>query len=107
MDRVGAAGVRVIEAHEMATEDKAQRLAALERIVDLLMRIEEQESNEVMVGRGTEADLAAATLNRTEAEIRLRKARSSRGTTDVSALERRLTEVERKLDQLLNDRKGK
>ena len=51
------------------------------------MEIEDRELAELVVGRGTEADVTAATLNRIEAEIRLRKARSSRETTDVSALQ--------------------
>jgi hypothetical protein len=99
--------IAVLEAGRLATEDKAQRLALLERTVDWLTEVEARRWSELDVGRGTMADVAAANRDMVEAEIRLREEKSPRKTADVGALERRLSEVERKLDQLLNDRKGK
>jgi hypothetical protein len=102
-----SAAIEVREAERMATDNESQRLTTREAIVDLLTNIENREQSELVVGRGTEVDLTRATLNRIEAEITLREATSSRKTKNVGNLERRLREVERKLERLLSEQKGK
>ncbi len=106
-DRLLDAQARVIEAERMATDDEAQRLAALGRLLDLAEELESRELAEMTVGRGTDADVAEASILRIEAEIRLRSAGAARETKNSGTLERRLAEVERKLDLLLKQRKDR
>jgi hypothetical protein len=103
-DKLIQAAIQVLEAEHMAADNESQRRHVLEGIVDLTREVEAREQAELLVGRGTEADVAAATLNRIEAEIRLRESTSPRDTPDLGALERRLRELERKLDQRANER---
>ena len=66
-----------------------------------------REEAEVNVGKGTEADVAEARQCLLQAEVLLKKTKMPDKTNpDLSALERRLSEVERKLDLLLNQGDG-
>jgi RNA polymerase sigma factor (sigma-70 family) len=103
IDRLIMASEQVMEVERSVSRTDAERLAAIQRHLDRLRAIKEREKGELAVGRGTAADLAEATQRRLEAEVILKKAKMpAKPDPQVVALERRLAEVERKLDELLN-----
>ena len=59
------------------------------------------------VYQGTVGDVAETNQNRLEAEVMLMKAKEAKPSPDVAVLERRLSEVERKLDQILKSQPEK
>jgi hypothetical protein len=87
----------------MVSRTKEESLAAIQRHVDRVKEIVAREEAEVIVGKGTEADVTEARQCLLQAEVLLKKSKMPDKTNpDFSALERRLSEVERKLDLLLN-----
>jgi RNA polymerase sigma-70 factor (ECF subfamily) len=100
LDRFIAASQRLMEAEHLAAKTDAERLAALKRHVGLLKEVENRERAELVIGKGTQADVAEAVQSRVEAEIQLEDAATS-SKAEIEALARRLGEVERKLDQIL------
>jgi hypothetical protein len=91
-----------MEVERMVSRTNADRLAAIERHLDRLKEVEEREQAELKIGQGTVADVAEAHQNRLAAEVLLKKSKMpSKTNAELSALEHRLSEVERKLDQLL------
>jgi outer membrane protein TolC len=107
IDRFIRASEKLMEAERNVATTDAERLAAMQRHVERMKELAAREKAEFDVGKGTRADLAEATLARVEAEILLKKARETPTTGDLGALDRRLSIVERKLDQLLNEARGK
>lgn len=79
----------------------------MQRHADRLEEIEERERKELEVGKGNVDDVSEITLNRLEVEAMLKKAKEARPSPDVAVLERRLSEVERKLDQILKSQSEK
>ena len=70
-------------------------------------RSKNRERADSEVGKGTVADVSEINQNRLEAEVMLMKAKEAKPSPDVAALERRLSEVERKLDQILKAQQEK
>ena len=102
IDRFIMASERLMEVERMVSRTNAERLAASERHLDRLNEVEAREEAELKIGRGTIADVAEAHQNRLAAEVLLKKSKMPTNTNaELSALEHRLSEVERKLDQLL------
>ena len=101
IDRFVMASDRLMAVERLSLAMISEALAAMQRHVDRLKEIEERERAELEVGKGTDADVAEINQNRLEAEVMLMKAKEAKPSPDVAALERRLGEVERKLDQIL------
>jgi RNA polymerase sigma factor (sigma-70 family) len=78
----------------LAAKDDTERSAVKSRYVELLREIEKRENAEVVVGRGTEGDVAEATQRRVRAELEFKTGR------DLDSLWRRLSDLERKVEQL-------
>ena len=79
----------------------------MQRHVDRLKEIEERERKELGVGKGNVDDVSELTQNRLEAEVMLKKAKEAKPWSDVASIERRLSELERKLDQILKSQPEK
>jgi RNA polymerase sigma factor (sigma-70 family) len=101
IDRIVMASDRLMAVERLVARKDSEVLAAMQRHVDRLKQIEERERKELEVGKGTVADLAEINQNRLEAEVMLMKAKEAKPSPEVVALERRLSEVERKLDRIL------
>jgi RNA polymerase sigma factor (sigma-70 family) len=103
IDRFLAASQELMVVEKMVSRTKEEALAAIQRHLDRAKEIVAREEAEVIVGKGTEADVAEARQCLLQAEVLLKKSKMPDKTNpDLSALERRLSEVERKLDLLLN-----
>jgi RNA polymerase sigma factor (sigma-70 family) len=106
LDRFVAASDRLMEVDLMIARTDDERLTAMERHVGRLKEIEARERTELEAGKGTVADVSEITQARLEAEVMLKKAKEAKRPADVAGLERRLSEVEAKLDQLLKRSPG-
>jgi hypothetical protein len=107
IDRFLAASQEVMVVERMVSRTKAEVLAAIQRHVDRLKEIKAREEAEIKVGRGTSADIAEANQSLVQAEVLLKKSKMpDKSPPDLMAIERRLSEVERKLDLLLNQGDG-
>jgi RNA polymerase sigma factor (sigma-70 family) len=82
----------------MTAKTDAERTAIRQRLVDLLKEIENRENAELQVGRGTDADLAEARQRRLEAEYESKV--SAKEAAEKATLLRRLSELERKVDEI-------
>jgi hypothetical protein len=103
IDRFLAASQELMVVEKMVSRTKEEALAAIQRHVDLVKEVVAREEAEVVIGKGTEADVAEARQCLLQAEVLLKKTKMPDKTNpDLIALERRLSEVERKLDLLLN-----
>jgi len=90
---------RQLELAELtAASTEAERLAIKERAIRLLGEIEARERAELVVGRGTNADVAEIALRRTQAEIDLRT--SQKEGSDLASILRRLSDLEQKVKEL-------
>ncbi len=89
----------------IASNSEAERKDIRQRHVNLLKEVENREQAEVQVGRGTEADVSEAHQRRLEAEYAMKT--SEQEAAEKSAILRRLSELERKVDQLEKDRTDK
>jgi outer membrane protein TolC len=83
----------------------AERLAVRQRHVDRITSMEHREDAQYKVGRGTFADVAEAHERRLEAELDLRL--SQREVEELGTVLRRLSDLERKVEQLQKERAGK
>ncbi len=101
LDRIVMASARLMEVERLVARKESEALSAMQRHVSRLRAIEDREQAELVVGKGTAADAAEIVQNRLEAEVMLMKAKQAKPAPDVLALEHRLSEVERKLDQIL------
>ena len=86
LDRFIAASQRLMDAERQAAKTKAERLAALERHVNRLKEVENRERAELIVGKGTEGDVAEAVESRVEAEIRLKDETTAGPRAEIEAL---------------------
>ncbi len=107
LDRFAMASDRLMAVERLVARKDSEALAAMQRHVDRLKEIEKREQAELEAGKGTVADVAEITQNRIEAEVMLMKAKEVKPSPGVAALERRLSEVERKLDQILKAQQEK
>ncbi len=90
---------RQLELAELrAAKTDAERLAIKERAIVLLREIEARERAELVVGRGTEGDVAEIVQRRTLAEIDLRT--SQKENSDLARILQRLDDLERKVKEL-------
>ncbi len=101
LDRMVMASERLMEVERLIARKDSERMAAMQRHADRLKEMEDRERKELEVGKGTVADVSEIAQNRLEAEVRVKIAKEAGPSADVAALERRLSDVERKLDQLL------
>jgi hypothetical protein len=101
LDRFLAACRSLMEAERLAAETDGARIMAVKKYVHILNEIEARERAELILGKGTPADVAEAIQSRVEAEVLLLNSNVSKPRAGIEALERRLSEVERKLDGLL------
>lgn len=83
-------------------KNDAERIAIRQRHFDQLQVVENREKADLEDGRGTVADLAEATFHRLEAELDLKTSQTK--SSDIDLLLRRLSELERKVDQLQKER---
>jgi hypothetical protein len=81
------------------------RLAVRQRHLDRITSIEQREDAELEVGRGTVADVAEAHERRLEAELDLLL--SQREVEELGTVLRRLSDLERRVEQLQKERAGK
>jgi RNA polymerase sigma factor (sigma-70 family) len=107
LDRFADASRALAEAELRAAKTDYERIAVKKRNLDRLKAIEEREEAEVKAGRGTKADLAEASMWRVEAELDLHEAMANKGATDLAPILRRLSELERKVEQLQKERDGR
>jgi RNA polymerase sigma factor (sigma-70 family) len=82
----------------MAAQTGAERTAIKERHVVLLKEIENREQAELVVGRGTASDVAEVVQKRIQAETELKTEQ------DLPSILRRLSELERKVEELQRNR---
>jgi hypothetical protein len=107
IDRFIMASEQLMNVEQMVSQSIEERLAAIQRHVSLLKEIEAREQAELTLGKGTVGDVAEAHQSRLQAEVLLKHSKMPDKTIpDLTALERRLSEVERKLDLLLNQGGG-
>ena len=89
----------------VAAKTDAERKDIRQRHVNILKEVENREQAELQVGRGTAADVSEAHQRRLEAEYAMKT--SEKEAAEKSAILRRLSELERKVDQLEKARIGK
>jgi hypothetical protein len=106
LDRFADASQQLAEAELRTAKTPYERIATKKRHLDRLKEIEEREVTELKNGRGTKADTSEATMRRIEAELDLHEAVNSKDTTDLAPILRRLSELERKVEQLQKERAG-
>jgi RNA polymerase sigma factor (sigma-70 family) len=102
LDRFLDALARLERVQLLAAKTEPERMAARDRFLDILTQVEHREQADLEVGRGTVADVAEATARRVEAEYDLKA--SQKEAAESAAILRRLSELERKVDQLLLER---
>ncbi len=110
IDRLIDANRQVIQAEQVLAVTPQERRASLETYVDRLRKIHDKELREFELGRATTADIAEAADNLLEARILLAQQADERnlvaGKTNppqaANDLDRRLTEVEKKVDRILD-----
>jgi len=101
LDRMVMASARLMEVERLVVRKESEALSAMQRHVSRLREMENREQAELVVGKGTAADVAEIEQNRLEAEVMLMKAKQAKPAPELLALEHRLSEVEHKLDQIL------
>jgi RNA polymerase sigma factor (sigma-70 family) len=80
----------------------AERLAIRQRMLDRLKELEVQKKAEFTAGTASESDVVETTMRRLQAELDLKASQTK--SSDVDSLLRRLTELERKVEQLQKER---
>ncbi len=93
------------EVELLAAKTDDRRLAIRQRHVSLLKEIENREEAEIQVGRGTASDLAEARQRRLEAQIQIKI--SEKEAAEKASIVRRLSELERKVDEIQGKPGGK
>jgi RNA polymerase sigma factor (sigma-70 family) len=86
----------------IAAKTDPERIEIRERHLRWLAEIENREDNEIKVGRGTTADLSEARQRHLEAKYEMKNA--NKEAAEKSAILRRLSELERKVDGLQKER---
>ncbi len=89
----------------IAARSDADRMAIRGRHVSLLAEIEKREKAEQELGRGTEADVSEARQRHLEAEYEMKY--SEKEANEKAAILRRLSELERKVQEIPWERIGK
>ena len=102
LDRFIDALVRLEKAELIAAKTESERMQIRQRRVRLLEEIENREKAELQVGRGTIADVSEARQRHLEAEYEMKQI--VKEVAEKSAILRRLSELERKIDQLQRER---
>lgn len=101
IDRFIMGSQRLMEVERMVSQTKEEALAAIQHHVDRLKEIEAREQAELTLGKGTVADVSEAHQNRLEAEVLLKRSKMPDKTrSDLTTLEQRVNELERKLGVL-------
>jgi RNA polymerase sigma factor (sigma-70 family) len=98
LDRFVDACQQLESAELLAANTDAERNAAKKRFLDLLKEIENREQAELVVGRGTKADVAEIVARRIQTEVALK--RSEQESIEIDRILRRLRALERKVEQL-------
>jgi hypothetical protein len=101
IDRIIEACHQVELAGLRAAKTEAERTTIKERYVAILKEIEAREKAELVVGRGTNADVTEAVQQRIQAEAELKTQQ------DIPAILRRLSELELQVEVLKKERTGK
>ncbi|MFO0891594.1 MAG: sigma-70 family RNA polymerase sigma factor [Isosphaeraceae bacterium] len=73
LDRMIQASERLMEVERLAAATDAEKRQALRRHVERLKEIENREQAELVVGKGTTADVAESNQSRLAAEVRLKR----------------------------------
>ena len=102
IDRFIDALSRLKQTQLLIAKTDSERLAIRQRHVNLLKEIENREKAEVAVGRGTIADVSEARQRHLESVYDLKN--SEKELAEKTAILNRLSELERKVDELLKDR---
>ena len=102
VDRFIDACLRYEEVKLLAAKTEPDRMAIRKAHVELLKEIENREAADLEAGRGTAADLAEARQSRLKAEYERRATENDRA--EKAAMLHRLSELERKVDQLIKQR---
>ncbi len=105
LDRFLDASKQLEAAELRVAKTDADRLAARNRHVYRTKEIEIREQAELKDGRGTDADVSEAHERRLEAELAVML--SQRQAGEIAALLQRVSELERKVEQLQKEREGK
>jgi RNA polymerase sigma factor (sigma-70 family) len=91
-----------MSAEQLLSETADERAAVAKVYLQLCGEIEKREQSEVEVGRGTVADVSEASLARVVAELMASKVRDEQAeSARLADVERRLGDLERKLDALI------
>ena len=101
IDRYIDAALQVREAETAAATTKEERIAAAKAYLDRATDVAKREETKVEVGQGTSADVTEAQYARDLAELDLLRANKGETTTETKTLEKRVAELERKLDRVL------
>jgi RNA polymerase sigma factor (sigma-70 family) len=104
IDRILGASQALMDAEIDATGEPAARLAAIRAHLGRIKQIEAREQAELELGRATAADIVEIQTGRLDTEYRLAKeaAVAEARPSTVADLERRVSEVEKKVDRVLN-----
>jgi RNA polymerase sigma factor (sigma-70 family) len=100
IDRFVTASTRLMEVERLVATTDEERVSAMERHVDRLKLLEASERKRLEEGTATTADVSEAVQDRLEAEFLLRETKRAKPVSDVAGLNRRLSELEAKLDAL-------
>jgi hypothetical protein len=96
------ASATLMQAERDAAGTKAECEAAIRAVVENLKKIVAVEEEQVKRGLASRPDVEKARLRLLDAEIELARETAGSGPSSVADLERRVVDVERKLDRLLN-----
>jgi RNA polymerase sigma factor (sigma-70 family) len=106
VDRMMDASRTLMDAEIDAGETRADRLAAIRAHAERLKQLEELEKASTEDGKGVVAQLEVIQNGLVDAEFLLAKASAPGDSQTIADLNRRLREVERKLDQVLKQLPG-
>jgi RNA polymerase sigma factor (sigma-70 family) len=101
IDRYLDAAAELKNAELLAASTHEERVAAVTAYLGRVAEVEKRERSELEIGRSTTADVAEAAFYHVKAELELDHVRNPAGHLDAEALDRRLSAVEKKLDQIL------
>ena len=104
IDRLLGASQTLMEAEVDVARTPEERLAPIRAHLERIKEVEKREKAELEVGRATTSDLFEAQTQRLDVEFRLAKEEAAAGPqrSGPADLERRVSELERKLDRLIN-----
>jgi hypothetical protein len=102
IDRYLDASSQLMQAEIQASQTRDARIAAARAHLARLKQVEANERQELETGRGTSADVAETELRRIQAELELRTAENPTGRYELEVLQKRVSAVEHKLDEILS-----